>query len=151
VFRTRTAASGGRDLPRQAEQQDPTANAAAFQAGLAQNGHVEVPGGFFDTGKSDIEPEWEPALKEVVKLLQDNLNLKVWVVSHTDNTGSEETNVNLFQARAAAVVMVLSEKMGVAGSRLAPHGAGPYASIAESTTDAGRAKNRRVGLVKRSQ
>lgn len=116
MFRTRTAASGGKDLPRQAEQQDPTANAAAFQAGLVQNGHVEVPGGFFDTGKSDVKPKSEPALKEVVKLLPDKLNLKVWVVGHTDNTGSEKTHVNLSQARAAAVVKVLSEKMGVAAS-----------------------------------
>ncbi len=133
-------------LERQAMEQKVVADAAAFKAGLAETGHVEVPGIFFDTAKSEIKPESEPALNEVVKLLQADPALKVWVVGHTDNTGVEESNVTLSQARAAAVVKALSAK-GIAAARLSAHGAGPYAPIAENKTDAGRAKNRRVELV----
>lgn len=135
-------------VERQGMAQDVVADAAAFKAGLAQSGHVEVPGIFFDTGKSEVKPESEAALKEVVKLLQGEAALKVWVVGHTDNTGSEEMNVSLSQARAAAVVKSLVGK-GIAAARLASHGAGPYAPIAENKTDAGKAKNRRVELVAR--
>jgi len=139
-----------RILERQAMRQDVLANAAAFQAGLAQNGHVEVPGIFFDTAKSDLKPDSDAALKEVVKLLQDNLALRVWVVGHTDNTGQEEANVALSQARAASVVKALVQ-MGIPATRLAPHGAGPFAPVAPNTTEDGRSRNRRVELVGRQQ
>jgi outer membrane protein OmpA-like peptidoglycan-associated protein len=137
-----------RILERKAMEQDVLANAAVFQTGLAQNGHVEVPGIFFDTAKSDLKPESETALKEVAKLLQDNASLKVWVVGHTDNTGQDEANVVLSQARAASVVKALLQ-MGVAATRLAPHGAGPFAPVAPNTAEEGRARNRRVELVAR--
>ncbi|MBZ5628087.1 MAG: OmpA family protein [Acidobacteriia bacterium] len=127
-------------------QQDVVANAAAFQSGLKENGHVEVPGIFFDFGKSEIKPESEPALKEVAKLLQSNPALKVWVVGHTDNVGSVDGNMTLSGARAAAVVKALVQK-GIDARRLAPHGAGPYAPVASNASDGGRAHNRRVELV----
>lgn len=49
----------------EAMQQDVVANAEAFQNGLKESGHVEVPGIFFDFGKSEVKPESEAALKEV--------------------------------------------------------------------------------------
>ncbi len=133
-------------MERQAMEQKVVADAAAFKAGLAESGHVEVPGIFFDTAKAEIKPESDAALKEVVKLLQADPALKVWVVGHTDNTGVEDSNVTLSQARAAAVVKALAG-MGIPPARLSAHGAGPYAPVAENRTDAGRAKNRRVELV----
>jgi outer membrane protein OmpA-like peptidoglycan-associated protein len=137
-----------RIMERQAMEQRVVADAAAFKAGLAETGHVEVPGIYFDTAKADIKPESEAALNEVVKLLQADPALKVWVVGHTDNTGVEQANVTLSQARAAAVVKALATK-GVAPARLSAHGAGPYAPVTENRTDEGRAKNRRVELVAR--
>lgn len=133
-------------VERQAMKQDVVANAEAFQQGLAATGHVEVPGIFFDTAKADIKPESEPALKEVVKLLQANGALRVWVVGHTDNVGTAQSNVTLSNARADSVVKALVQ-MGIDAKRLAPHGAGPYAPVASNTTEDGRAKNRRVELV----
>jgi OOP family OmpA-OmpF porin len=133
-------------VEKQGMQQDVVANAAALQDGLTQNGHAEVSGIFFDFAKSEIKPESEPALGEVAKLLQGNPSLKVWVVGHTDNVGSAETNVALSNARAAAVVAALT-KRGINPARLLPHGAGPYAPVATNATEDGRAKNRRVELV----
>jgi OmpA-OmpF porin, OOP family len=133
-------------IERQLMKQDVIADAAALRSGLNQNGHVEVPGIFFDFGKSDIKPESEPALKELATMLQANPALKVWVVGHTDNVGLVETNMTLSGARAAAVVKSLVQR-GIAANRLAPHGAGPYAPIAANSADEGRARNRRVELV----
>jgi OmpA-OmpF porin, OOP family len=135
-------------VERQAMAQDVVANAEALKSGLAATGHVEVPGIFFDTAKADIKPESKPALDEIVKLLQADPALKVWVVGHTDNTGAEEMNVTLSQARAASVVKALVG-MGITAARLGSHGAGPYSPVSENKTEEGRAKNRRVELVAR--
>jgi OmpA-OmpF porin, OOP family len=113
---------------------------------LQENGHVEVPGIFFDFGKSDIKPESEPALKELTAMLQSTAALKVWVVGHTDNVGPVESNATLSGARAAAVVKALVQRE-IGANRLAAHGAGPYAPVASNATDEGRARNRRVELV----
>lgn len=121
--------------------------AATFREGLARSGHVEVPGILFDFNKTEIKPESEAALKEVAKLLRENAALKVWVVGHTDNVGTAEYNLALSNARAASVVKVLTESMGIEGNRLASFGAGPYSPVASNREEAGRALNRRVELV----
>ena len=133
-------------IEKQAMQQDVAANAEALKSGLAEAGHVEVPGILFDFGKAVVKPESEPALTEVVKMLAANPGIKVWVVGHTDNVGSVDGNLTLSAARAAAVVQSLRQK-GVDVKRLAPHGAGPYAPVASNASDEGRARNRRVELV----
>jgi outer membrane protein OmpA-like peptidoglycan-associated protein len=133
-------------IERQLMKQDVVADAAALRSGLLENGHVEVPGILFDFGKSDIKPESEPALKQLTAMLQANAALKVWVVGHTDNVGSVDTNLALSGARATAVVKALVQR-GIAATRLAPHGAGPYAPVASNAADEGRARNRRVELV----
>jgi outer membrane protein OmpA-like peptidoglycan-associated protein len=134
-------------IERQQMKQDVIADAGALQSGLKESGHVEVPGIFFDFGKSEIKPESDAALNEVAKLLQGNPAWKVWVVGHTDNVGSVESNLTLSGARSAAVVKALTQK-GVDAKRMAPHGAGPFAPVASNDSDEGRAHNRRVELVK---
>jgi OOP family OmpA-OmpF porin len=128
-------------------KQDVVADAAALGSGLKEAGHVEVPGILFDFGKAEIKPESEAALNEVVKLLGANAAWKVWVVGHTDNVGTVESNLTLSGARSAAVVKALTQK-GIDARRLGAHGAGPFAPVAANDTDDGRARNRRVELVK---
>lgn len=127
--------------------QDVVANADAFSSDLKTTGHAAVYGIYFDTGKSDVKPESEPALKEVAKLLSSDAQLRLLVVGHTDSVGQLEGNLKLSQARADAVVKTLTTRHGVAASRLRAHGAGPIAPVATNRTDEGRAKNRRVELV----
>jgi outer membrane protein OmpA-like peptidoglycan-associated protein len=129
-------------------QQDVVANADALKSGLADSGHVEVPGILFDFGKSELKPESQAAIQEIAKLLQSNPALKLWVVGHTDAVGSAESNVTLSNARAAAVIQALTERNGIDPKRLAPFGNGPYAPVASNDSEDGRAKNRRVELVK---
>jgi OmpA-OmpF porin, OOP family len=136
-----------RILEQQAMVQDVVADAAALKAGLAESGHVELQGIFFDTGKADLKPESEAALKEVAKMLQQSADIKVWVVGHTDYVGTAESNLALSAARAASVVKYLTGASGIDSKRLGSFGAGPYAPIAPNNTEEGRAKNRRVELV----
>jgi len=128
-------------------QQDVVANADALKGGLADSGHVEVPGIFFDTAKSDIKPESGPAIDEIAKLLTNNPALKVGIVGHTDMVGDATANLKLSQARAQSVITDLVSRLGIAAARLVAFGAGPWAPVASNKTDDGRARNRRVELV----
>jgi OOP family OmpA-OmpF porin len=128
--------------------QEVTANAATLSSELTATGHTIVPGIYFDTGKADVKPESGASLKEVAKVLQQNPALKLYVVGHTDNVGTLTSNVSLSNQRAASVLKVLTTQYNVAASRLQAYGDGPYAPVASNDSDDGRARNRRVELVK---
>jgi outer membrane protein OmpA-like peptidoglycan-associated protein len=134
-------------IEKQAMQQEVTMDAAAMANGLREAGSVAVYGIYFDTAKSELKPESDPAIGEIVRLLKEHPALKVFIVGHTDMVGDPAANVKLSQARAQSVVTALLAKYGVAGFRLIPFGAGPYAPVASNKTEDGRAKNRRVELV----
>ncbi len=127
--------------------QDVVATAAALSGGLTGNGHVVVPGILFDTGKADVKPESGAALQEIVKLMQGNAKLKIFVVGHTDNVGPVAANLDLSKRRAAAVVALLVSQYKVSPDRLQAFGAGPYAPVSANTSEDGRSLNRRVELV----
>ena len=135
-------------VEKQGMAQHVVADAAAFASGLKATGHVTVEGTYFDSGKSVLKPESSPALLEVAKLLQADPSLKLWVVGHTDTVGSVDDNMRLAQARAEAVVAALTTTHGVEPARLKGYGVGPLAPVATNVTDEGRARNRRVELVK---
>lgn len=146
-----TAWGGGYVLTiveRQAMVQEVVASVALFQTGLKASGHVEVPGIYFDTGRSELKPESEAALAEIGKLLKADPALTVFVVGHTDNVASFDLNTKLSQARSEAVVQALVAKHGVAASRLIGRGVGPLAPVSSNDSEEGRARNRRVELVK---
>ena len=124
------------------------ADAAAMGGDLKSTGHVAVYGIFFDTNKSEVKPESKPALEEIARLLKADPALKLKVVGHTDMTGSLEANMKLSQARGEAVVQALVTQHGIAASRLKGYGVGPLAPVASNDTEEGKAKNRRVDLVK---
>ncbi len=128
--------------------QELVASAAAFADGLKATGHIAVEGIYFETGKSELKPESAPAITEVAKLLKEDAGLKLYVVGHTDNVGALEGNMKLSQDRAQAVVQALIRTHGIAASRLKAYGDGPYAPVASNDAEEGRAKNRRVELVK---
>lgn len=135
-------------IEKQAMEQHIVADAASFGDDLKSSGHVAVYGILFDTGKSVLKPESTPALEEVAKLLKADAALKVWVVGHTDAVGKVDENMKLAQARAEAVVAALSTTHGISAARLKGYGVGPLTPVASNDTDEGRAKNRRVELVK---
>jgi OmpA-OmpF porin, OOP family len=131
----------------QTMQQEVVADAKAMRNDLADTGKTIVYGIYFDTASATIKPTSEPALVEIVKLLNGSPALKVYVVGHTDNVGSLESNLKLSSDRAASVVKAITAR-GVAASRLKSAGVGPYSPVASNDTDGGKAKNRRVEFVK---
>lgn len=101
----------------------------------------------FAVDKADILPESRGQIDAVLTLLRDQANLRLGVEGHTDNTGSAAHNRALSEARARSVVAALTGA-GIAANRLEPRGFGPDRPVADNDAEAGRAKNRRVELVK---
>jgi OmpA-OmpF porin, OOP family len=134
---------------RQAMEQTIQANAASWLSDITATGHAAVYGIYFDTDKAEIKPESEPSLAEMAKLLKNNPGLNVFIVGHTDNTGTFEHNMKLSLDRAASVVNALVGKHGIAAARLKPYGVASLAPVASNKTEDGKAKNRRVELVER--
>jgi outer membrane protein OmpA-like peptidoglycan-associated protein len=122
------------------------ASAAALKQGLDAEGKVAVYGIYFDSAAADIKPESKPTLDEMARLLTNNKPMKVYIVGHTDNTGTLAANLDLSQRRADAVVKALVG-MKVDAAQLVPKGVASLAPVASNSADSGRAKNRRVELV----
>jgi len=128
--------------------QEVVVDAKSMAADISTSGKVAIYGIYFDFNKADVKPESEPTLKEITKLLQQDAKLKLYVVGHTDNIGGLNYNMKLSQQRADAVVKELVSKYKVDGSRLKALGVGPAAPVTSNDTEEGKAKNRRVELVK---
>lgn len=143
-----TGKYGLRIVEKKAMVQDIVANADAFLDDLKASGHSALYGILFDTGKSDLKPESQQTIGEIAKLLKKEMKLKLYVVGHTDNVGRLEANVKLSQDRAEAVIKVLCLDFGIDNDRLVSFGNGPFAPVASNDSEEGRAKNRRVELVK---
>lgn len=123
-------------------------SAAALNKDLDRLGHVAVYEILFDTAKADLKPESDAALKEIARLLEMSPALKLHVVGHTDNVGALAQNMDLSKRRAQAVVTTLTTTYKVVATRLHSDGVGPLAPVANNNDEGGRAKNRRVELVK---
>ncbi|MBC8024387.1 MAG: OmpA family protein [Steroidobacteraceae bacterium] len=121
-------------------------DAAAIKKELDAKGRVALYINF-DTGKSTLRPDAKPIIAEVNKLLVADPALKLLIEGHTDNTGSADHNRELATTRARSVLGALTD-LGIEATRLASNGFGPDKPIADNSTDEGRAKNRRVELVK---
>jgi outer membrane protein OmpA-like peptidoglycan-associated protein len=121
-------------------------NADAMKAQLDKDGHIALYVNF-DFAKATLKPDAAPTIAQVVDLLKRNPGLKVSIDGHTDFVGAHDYNVKLSQDRAASVVAAITAA-GIDGARLKSAGYGPDKPIAPNDTDEGRAKNRRVELVK---
>lgn len=161
----RVAPGEQQQQPRQASLQQLSRQLRAMLDGLIRDGEVALTRTsrgleleinsrlLFASASSSLNADYRPLLIRVAKVLQGQPNA-VDVEGFTDNkpiyTSRFPSNWELSAARAAAVIRLLVEH-GVAPSRLAAVGYGPYRPLATNTTAAGRAKNRRVVLVIRDR
>ncbi len=100
----------------------------------------------FDTDQAYVKPEAQTNLNNLATSLQNNPQTDITIIGHTDNTGSAAHNQDLSIRRAQAVKSIITAD-NVNGSRLTIEGKGDKEPIADNTTPAGRAQNRRVEIV----
>lgn len=108
---------------------------------------VVLKGVNFETGKATLTEEARAVLRDVAQSLAANPEVRVEVQGHTDNVGSRAFNQRLSQARAQTVAEFLVAN-GVSPSQVRARGYGFSRPIASNKTAEGRAKNRRVELVR---
>jgi len=102
----------------------------------------------FDTGKSTIKPESIPIVEQIAALMKAHTDLKLSIEGHTDNVGTAASNKTLSEQRAKAVLDAVV-KQGIAANRMTAIGWGQDKPVADNRTEEGKAKNRRVEIVKK--
>lgn len=108
---------------------------------------LEVYGVHFDFNKATLKPESTPVLNQLLDLFKADAAYRAEIGGHTDDVGTAAYNLTLSDERAQAVKAWLVAH-GVGATRLTTHGYGDTRPLVPNTTDANRAKNRRVELKK---
>lgn len=120
---------------------------AEMKAALDADGRVRLYGILFDLDKATLKPESVKQLQDVIVLLKQSPGLKLEVQGHTDDQGADGYNLKLSMQRAQTVVAYLG-LFGIDSKRLVAKGYGESRPVASNGSADGRAKNRRVELVK---
>ncbi len=120
--------------------------AAKLRDALTKDGKATIQV-HFATDRADILPASQPQIGEVAALLKQDSSLRLGVNGHTDDSGSADHNRTLSSARAKSVVAALVAA-GIASARLEAKGFGADRPVADNATEAGKARNRRVELVR---
>src|SRR3984893_6902788 len=116
-------------------------------ASLSEKGRVTLSNVHFKTGSAELTPDYQRALDEALTALKEHPDWKIRVEGFTDNQGSKEANLKLSSERAEAVVNWLADH-GIDRRRLIAKGYGDGRPVASNSTAEGRAKKRRVELVR---
>lgn len=122
---------------------------SALERALAENGRADVYSIFFSFNSDEIREESEPTLREIRDVLRRHPDWNLAIEGHTDGIASDAFNLDLSKRRAAAVRVALIGHYGVDGARLATAGFGRSRPRDTNDTAEGRARNRRVELVRR--
>jgi len=115
---------------------------------LITEGKLVTYGIYFDSGSDKIKPESAGTMKELAAVLNENPTVRVKIVGHTDSDGDDAKNLDLSKRRALSVKNAFSSEYGIDASRIETDGKGETQPIAPNTASDGKAKNRRVELIK---
>ncbi len=131
--------AGGGPLPDGASQ---------LERELAESGEAVVYDIHFSFDSHQLRVESEPRLREIAAVMARHPDWRLSVNGHTDAIASDQYNLDLSRRRAAAVKSALVERHGVGAGRLVTAGFGEGAPRDTNDTLAGRARNRRVELIR---
>jgi outer membrane protein OmpA-like peptidoglycan-associated protein len=115
---------------------------------LITEGKFVTHGILFDVNSDKIKPESFGVLKEISTVLNENPDVKVKIVGHTDADGKDADNLDLSKRRAEAVKSILTSEFKIDGSRLETDGKGESQPVDKNDSPAGKANNRRVEFIK---
>jgi OOP family OmpA-OmpF porin len=121
--------------------------AEEIASSIDTTGRIAIYGIYFDTDKADIKPESSESLQEIAKAISSGKGTYL-IVGHTDNEGDLSYNQTLSLKRATAVTAALTSEYQIPAEKVIPVGVGMAAPLAPNTDEKGRAKNRRVEVVK---
>jgi len=125
--------------------------AQSIAAQLETTGRAVTQEIHFATDSAEILPASEPVLREIAEVLGAQPGLELIIEGHTDGVGTAEHNLDLSRRRADAVKRWLVDRLGIGEVRLTTVGYGLTKPVADNASEDGRARNRRVELVRRGQ
>jgi len=115
---------------------------------LIADGKVTTNGILFDVGSANIQPQSMGIIRQISQVLQQEQDMNLKIIGHTDADGGDETNMKLSKERAEAVKKALVSVYGISGERLSSEGKGESEPVGDNGTADGKAQNRRVEFVK---
>ena len=115
---------------------------------LITEGRLSTNAILFESGKDALKDASYVVIREIAQVLQDNPEVHIKIVGHTDADGDAASNLALSKARAKAVKKALSLQYGIDEARIVTDGMGENEPVADNTTDEGKAQNRRVEFIK---
>lgn len=115
---------------------------------LLSEGKISTNGILFDSGSANIQPQSMGIIRQISQVLQQDGNIKLKIVGHTDADGNDATNLELSKKRAASVKNALTSIFNVPPDRLQTDGKGETSPVGDNSTADGKAKNRRVEFIK---
>ncbi len=115
---------------------------------LITEGKFVTTGITFDVGSDRIKPDSYGVIREIGLVLQENPNVRIKIIGHTDSDGNAQTNLELSKKRSLSVKNALSKEFGIDASRIETEGKGASEPIDSNNTPQGKANNRRVEFVK---
>ncbi|WP_109488483.1 OmpA family protein [Occallatibacter savannae] len=124
-------------------------NESALAEQLEKDGRAKVYDLYFDFRSDVLRPESGKIMNEIAQVTKQHPDWKLGVEGNTDNIGGDKYNLDLSQRRAAAVKTALTRQYGIAPDRLETNGFGASHPIDTNDTIEGRARNRRVELVRK--
>ncbi len=130
----------------QLEEAPPVPDAAIIAEALLDNGRVMLDIEF-EPGSDILMPGSRPFIDEIYEVMHDHPGLKVIVECHTDDVGDAAANQALSKMRAQTLVGLVCE-YGIRRERMSAQGFGASRPVADNSTEAGRARNRRIELVR---
>jgi outer membrane protein OmpA-like peptidoglycan-associated protein len=119
-----------------------------LERALAETGHADIYSIYFSFNSDELRDESEPTLREIGHIMRRHPDWKLSVAGHTDSIGGDASNLDLSKRRAASVKTALVERFGVNPGRLTTTGHGKSMPVDTNETEEGRARNRRVELVR---
>lgn len=115
---------------------------------LITEGKFVTRGILFDVNSDKIKPESYGVLKDIATVLNENPDVKVKIIGHTDADGKDADNLTLSQQRAASVKNALVNDFKVDASRMQTDGKGESQPVDKNDSAVGKANNRRVEFIK---
>jgi outer membrane protein OmpA-like peptidoglycan-associated protein len=126
----------------------PAGQVGALEQALAEHRRALVFDIYFSFNSAELRKESEPTLREIGDLLHRHGDWKLSIEGHTDNVAGDAFNLDLSKRRAAAVKDALVKNFAIDAGRLTTTGHGRSQPADTNETVEGRARNRRVELVR---
>lgn len=122
--------------------------AADTRKKLLEEGKFSTSGILFDVNSDKIKPASYGILKEIATTLNENTDMHIKIIGHTDSDGDEPANLTLSKKRAEAVKAALNKEFSINNNRMETDGKGESQPVDKTNTTEGKANNRRVEFIK---